>query len=313
MRRFLRKASRGVRGPGAETEPISKYIVPVSTAETEVILPPYPYMRLPVSTDFNPVSRNSVYAPLQDPKRQIGLLYVPRRRDNDHDDRISCSISTYDFDKAPYYGAISYTWGAPATQKSIFIDGKAHYVQPNAYEALRQARLYGKHRYLWIDTVCINQQDPVEKGHQIDFMRSICGKGASVLVSLARYSSSSHLPHLPHLFYDADLIRGHSMWENSDPTDSDLHEFIWEMGMNLSRQEFADEMLDAMHQFHVELRYIFRHPYWSRVWTVQELFASEGTIIMIADRHFYARHLGNPHGMLYTTAFRHIIGMKKIL
>ncbi|KAK3368624.1 hypothetical protein B0H63DRAFT_528986 [Podospora didyma] len=56
----------------------------------------------------------------------------------------------------------------------IFLDYKM--VQDNLYSALRCLRTAGEDRWLWVDALWINQDDPREKTHQVGRMAKIYEK-----------------------------------------------------------------------------------------------------------------------------------------
>src|SRR5450432_926340 len=63
--------------------------------------------------------------------------------------------------KAPPYVALSYTWGTNVAEHVIHIDGQKLTVSKNLHAALMALRL--SRQFLWIDAICINQQDLVER------------------------------------------------------------------------------------------------------------------------------------------------------
>ncbi|KAH0558512.1 hypothetical protein GP486_004829 [Trichoglossum hirsutum] len=96
--------------------------------------------------------------------------------------------------------ALSYCWGDPADKKPIFANGKLLYIPSTLWRAMRRAYPEnGLSAYMvlehsedrvdpkgpaifWADAICINQEDTLEKNHQIPLMRSIYSKAREVLV-----------------------------------------------------------------------------------------------------------------------------------
>src|SRR5947207_12570402 len=75
------------------------------------------------------------------------------------------------------YNALSYTWGEPVFEKSLIVEDSDNgteselLITSNLDLALRRMRLdYAAKRYLWVDAVCINQMDSVERTQQIQLM-----------------------------------------------------------------------------------------------------------------------------------------------
>jgi hypothetical protein len=73
----------------------------------------------------------------------------------------------------PTYETISYAWGDTALVQSIFVDDKTMAIPASAALALRCMRLPEKHRSLWIDCICVDQDNNLEKGHQVRLMAEI--------------------------------------------------------------------------------------------------------------------------------------------
>ena len=75
--------------------------------------------------------------------------------------------------------ALSHTWGNPLDTREIFLEtdnGRcvwSRQVTVNLEMALRGMRTSEGPRILWIDALCINQQDLREKSHDIRRMRRI--------------------------------------------------------------------------------------------------------------------------------------------
>jgi hypothetical protein len=91
------------------------------------------------------------------------------------------------------YEAVSYTWGAPdygtaLPSQSITFCGLPTFVAGNLFDALRRLRLPNSPRELWVDALCINQQDPLERSAQVSIMGQIYAKAHGVLVWLDEYS-----------------------------------------------------------------------------------------------------------------------------
>ena len=67
---------------------------------------------------------------------------------------------------------LSHTWGPPEARRKMIIDGHAISIRQNLANARAELtpRLItgtgiAKAHYFWIDTVCTNQADDVERGH----------------------------------------------------------------------------------------------------------------------------------------------------
>jgi hypothetical protein len=96
-----------------------------------------------------------------------------------HEDQnapIHCQLFDYSLQgkRTHPYEALSYVWGDSYKRRSISIGG--HYlrynlpVTENLHEALSRLRHRSIERILWVDAVCINQENKQEKEQQIQFM-----------------------------------------------------------------------------------------------------------------------------------------------
>ncbi|KAF5590999.1 ACB 4-hydroxyacetophenone monooxygenase [Fusarium subglutinans] len=84
------------------------------------------------------------------------------------------------------YEALSYVWGSNHKPESILIDGCDLPIGKNLFAALLHLRDRSIERILWIDAICINQQDTKEKGHQVQSIAKIYASATRVIVWLGK-------------------------------------------------------------------------------------------------------------------------------
>lgn len=84
------------------------------------------------------------------------------------------------------YKALSYVWGEPHMTDVIFLDGKRLAITESLGAALRRLRPAAGHAPLpiWVDQICINQKDTIERSQQVRLMHSIFMYSGQVLVWL---------------------------------------------------------------------------------------------------------------------------------
>ena len=114
-----------------------------------------------------------VYQFLHPRQKEIRLLeLLPGSGSNNtlrcHLEHVSLAI-----DDGPSYETISYCWGDPKARGFVMVDGCTLEVPVAAEKALRRMRLQDVSRVLWIDSLCINQQDDTERGQQVGLMQEI--------------------------------------------------------------------------------------------------------------------------------------------
>lgn len=100
------------------------------------------------------------------------------------DDPVLCEISTESLDKHEPYDALSYCWGSALRCRQVWVGQRALTITKSVYEALKYLRRKDGSLRLWIDAVCINQEDIEEKNVQVQHMRQIYERATSTRVWL---------------------------------------------------------------------------------------------------------------------------------
>jgi hypothetical protein len=167
----------------------------------------------------------------------------------------------------PEFEAVSYTWGSSNPLAEIqIIDSQSpatHIgtlnIGPNLHEMLRYLRRLGTARRLWIDAICINQVDSMEKSQQIKRMRDIYTFAKRVVIWLGDYSRNSSLA-LRSLEYVGRQIEHTSdfyILPSPDRTERDW----WDVThpIPLSTKAWT------------AIAHLIQRPYWERLWIVQEI------------------------------------------
>ncbi|KAI6868575.1 hypothetical protein KC338_g3903 [Hortaea werneckii] len=117
------------------------------------------------------------------------------------DSEIECNllpslISTENSEQSftPYY-ALSYHWGPAGGQHTvrILVDSNAYTIQirKNLHTALRRLRSTQEDVHLWVDALCVDQENKEEKSSQIPLMRLIFSRANSVKVWLGEAAANS--------------------------------------------------------------------------------------------------------------------------
>jgi hypothetical protein len=118
------------------------------------------------------------------------------------DDKIHCDLLYYPLQKwerpSHPYEALSYVWGGEEKPMCIALANQTFNITRNLYRALLHLRDPAISRLLWIDAICIDQENAEEKEHQIPFIAEIYAKARRVVVWLgdAEHGSDNALEHL---------------------------------------------------------------------------------------------------------------------
>jgi hypothetical protein len=154
-------------------------------------------------------TRTMDYHPLDTDRNEFRLLHLnPALRDGDE---LSCYFTVALLDETADFEALSYVWGAVDGTLPLNIGGRPHgrqkQITRNLHSALRHLRLEDKERVLWVDALCINQSDNLERKHQVSRMSSIYRQASRVVGWLSEGWDGSDLAmdFLEKLGQDADL------------------------------------------------------------------------------------------------------------
>ncbi|KAF7877239.1 hypothetical protein EAF04_000924 [Stromatinia cepivora] len=161
-----------------------------------------------------------------------------------------CFLKHVTFGERPKYNAISYTWGHEARQKSIVVNDQYFLVTSNLYDALvclQQQSPEGL--VLWVDAICINQDDIAERNRQLTIMPYIYERAKLVVIWLR---NDQHI--IPPVWPEPKKI---PPFEISGHT-----------------QQYQDQRL----LFNYFLM-ICSNEYWNRLWIIQEIGKARKLVI----------------------------------
>jgi hypothetical protein len=102
------------------------------------------------------------------------------------EDLICCDLQCVSLSETPEYEAISYCWGTQAGAIEIRCDGRPFMITKELAAAFTKFRREDSNRLLWVDAICINQDDTDEKNCQVPLMRTIYEKAMAVQVWLGK-------------------------------------------------------------------------------------------------------------------------------
>lgn len=189
-----------------------------------------------------------VYQTLDSNRHEIRLLTVKV----DESPIITCTLNTVSLLDEPSFKALSYHWGCEKAPQLLLLDGEETEITANLDQALRQLR-QENHGPLFIDALCINQNDNPEKSEQVMLMKEIYSKATEVIAWLGPAEGQSD-----------SAIELMKTFGKSSPK-SEMTPGI--AGGYISSEDcFADDVAlwDAVDG-------LLGRPYWQRTWILQEL------------------------------------------
>ena len=155
---------------------------------------------------------------------------------------------------APAYESISYTWGSSDITHMILVNGSYFPVTTSAYEVLHGLGSYFYDKYIWIDAICINQIDDVEKSQQIPLMKEIYSRSSATLVWLGYHKGA-----LLAIFNMLLLVNRAASIAATGDDSSELYG-------DLESERYSPAFLSLLE--------FYRHPWLRRSWVIQEVAMS---------------------------------------
>ena len=216
------------------------------------------------------------YEPLDRKRKEIRLLIL---QPGSGTDMLSCTLETafLDTPTPPHYETISYVCGNQAVKATINLHGSETEVPATSEAALRRMRRKDRPRILWIDTVCINQNDIAERGHQVGMMYEIYTHTRHNCIYLGWSDDGS----MPKVMESMEAIMREISVETRDY--ADFQEMLFDdIGHpNRSSNPFSFDIAQS------GLLEFFQNSWFTRLWVVQEASLScTGT--------FYSGHFHLP-------------------
>lgn len=159
------------------------------------------------------------------------------------------------------FDAVSYVWGTAPTSVSVPCNGSSLLVTPVAYEMAKYLGEYN--RWLWIDAICINQQDSAEKEVQIPLMREIYAKADDVFIWMGPST-----PETEHFMYNfPKALQYASSWD-----------YEVELQQNPAYNKLYWPWDDEM--FFAGLYQVLNQEWFRRLWTFQEVVLGRRSLIV---------------------------------
>ena len=185
---------------------------------------------------------------------------------------LSVSIDSHMIDSVPQYEALSYVWGEAHRSILIRCNGTSLAVTQSLYSALEHLRTPEGLRVMWIDAICINQDDPEERSLQVTLMREIYLRAHAVIIWLGPSRK-----HTTAAWGTMQLI-GTIYQEVLRKKDKEVDWYARQLLPNLAVSDLlmansqASLEIDDLNNIDVcsEIKQILCHPWFTRSWVVQE-------------------------------------------
>ncbi|EHK49476.1 hypothetical protein TRIATDRAFT_144106, partial [Trichoderma atroviride IMI 206040] len=225
------------------------------------------------------------HEPLNLDRPAIRLLHLHPGSNNSE---ISCSLSLVELNQRNdtiSYEALSYTWGFLDLFERIIVDGCYLNVTYNLHSVLQQLRYSDVDRILWIDAVCIDQENMKERGHQVEQMSKIYSEAERVIFWLGPGTVETDMLMESLRVLQHESIHHHfGDWSLQD----DRWKNLWAC-METTFESFHKKFRTLQRE---GLRQLLARPWFRRVWILQEVALAKAGIIVCGRKNVSARLFG---------------------
>jgi len=158
------------------------------------------------------------------------------------------------------FEALSYVWGDPSVTTPIQVNDATLEIGINLRTALLNLRRADSIRILWIDAICMNQNDINERASQVAIMGDIYRKASRTVIWLG-----DALKTTPACFSMLNTLGNEAMEPKAsqNPVQVDSGSALEKYGNDTSLEET-----------------ILENEWWGRVWTAQEVILSRKAVIV---------------------------------
>ncbi|KIN05381.1 hypothetical protein OIDMADRAFT_51193 [Oidiodendron maius Zn] len=185
-------------------------------------------------------------------------------------DELRCRLEAHDATSAPEYEALSYVWGGPERKRILVSEGKQLLITTALEVALARLRLPDLPRVLWVDQLCINQDDLDERTQQVQLMKSIYSKAKRVLVWLG-IDDENQASGAKEVIKKIDAVWNDRIGSIMFPTNEELEK------RGLPPKEASCWR---------DLEQMMNKPYFERIWVVQECRVASDVLILWGAEQF---------------------------
>lgn len=221
-------------------------------------------------------------------ERTIRLLRI----NSDHLVREAGLLEVVSLDATPTFYALSHCWGTKPPSCNLQLGAGTLVVRPDLAAGVARIRELASKElaldppllYVWIDTICINQEDSRERSSQVQLMGEIYSLSAKTLIWLGPHSPTSSLAwQLLDRIYNVFKAQHLSAKQISD-IPVQLYSDAYHASTGLP--DWNDE--DWLH-----LKNLLDLDWFSRVWVIQEVVLSPRDPLLLHGKHTYPwRRLG---------------------
>ncbi|KAF6808608.1 HET-domain-containing protein [Colletotrichum sojae] len=180
------------------------------------------------------------------------------------------------------YEAVSYTWGPTDLCHSVDVNGKRLAITASLYVALQHLRYAERDRILWVDGICINQDNHKERGHQVQQMGHIYRHAERVIFWLGLATNETD-----KVMESLQLLTKHSMRQTTSSWR--LRDRRWHHMWNTCQWVSLRLDPDFKSTLQQGLTNLLTRTWFRRAWILQEVANAQSALICCGQKSASAR------------------------
>jgi hypothetical protein len=205
---------------------------------------------------YDTSNSGKLYAEIELQRREIRVLdLLPGT-----EEVLECKLRKISLDNsAESYTALSYTWGNPKIHREICCNNRQITITESLHSFLWRLRSPTETMTVWADAICINQRNPQERGQQVELMQYIYRRAKLTIADLG----------IPEMHPAANAFWA-ALYEHE-------RDFGMQYGADVdSAFEYFEshDLPTADHPFWPLVVHSLLHPWFQRVWIIQEFALS---------------------------------------
>lgn len=219
-----------------------------------------------------PQDQRQVYEPMEDLHNSTRVLELLPCLDTSTTIRFRLLVE--DLEDLPAYIAVSYGFGSPHPQELAMVHGQTKGLFPNLARILRmlRSRKEGAVSKVWLDALCINQEDTLERSYQLPLMSRIFSQAQEVVVSLGKKPPNA--------------AQGLAVLKDMAAVTQIMPQTNGQDGRGLRWQALSALKVLEEDGNSKALASLFPDAWWTRLWLLQELVIASNAIMVMDDLSF---------------------------
>ncbi|KXT11517.1 hypothetical protein AC579_8514 [Pseudocercospora musae] len=166
-----------------------------------------------------------------------------------------------------FYDSLSHCWGPQDFLCPLLLRDGTFPITRSVHDALQRIRSKNRDQYLWIDAICINQEDDVEKSQQVSKMLAIFKKASHVVIWLGELGEHTKL--VEEYFLRAESSSGTIENVHARPDNAKARKLNQSTLCDQHASQLIGGIIDLLHR-----------DWYDRAWIKQEIWAArEPTMI----------------------------------